>query len=71
LNWDVSVQLKTVAAGSPLCWTGGLGIEPIEAVIAVAFALAKAIVWDGVIISLESLTMGRSLFVTQEKFRHS
>jgi len=47
-----------------------LGIEAIEAVITVAFALAKAIFWDRVIISLESLTMGHSLFVTQEKFRH-
>jgi len=49
---------------------GFLGIEPIEAVIAVAFALAKAIVWDGVIISPESLTMGYSPSVIQDKFRH-
>jgi hypothetical protein len=39
-------------------------------VIAVAFALAEAIVWEGVIILPESLTMGRSPFVTQDKFRH-
>ena len=49
---------------------GCLGIEPIEAVIAVAFALAKVIVWYGVIIWPESLTMGHSPSVTQGKFRH-
>ena len=32
---------------------GCLGIEPVEAVIAVGFALAKAIAWDGFIISPE------------------
>jgi hypothetical protein len=50
---------------------GCLGIEPIETVIAVAFALARAIVWDGVIISPESLTMGHSPSVTRDKFRHT
>jgi hypothetical protein len=34
---------------------GCLGIESIEAATAVAFALDKAIVWDGVMISPESL----------------
>jgi hypothetical protein len=49
---------------------GRLGIEPRVAMIAVALALAKAVVWDRVIILPVSFTMISSLSVTQDKFRH-